>query len=210
MTQPLVSVIIPVYNVEKYLRECMDSVLNQTLKDIEVICVDDGSTDGSLEILRAYESKDSRVKVYTQNNKFAGVARNNGFSHATGKYCIFLDSDDRFEKNLLQKTYKKAEKDQADIVAFNFDRFDEFGKVEKRIGVHTELLPKNKAVFSYKDCPEYIMSVVNPTPWTKLYRTSFIAENNLKYEEISTTNDITFASVSVAVAKRISYLKDYL
>ena len=210
MTQPLVSVIIPVYNAEKYLRESLDAVLHQTLKDIEVICVDDGSTDGSLDILRDYESKDSRIKVYTQNNKFAGVARNNGFSHATGKYCIFLDSDDLFDKKLLEKTYNKAEKDHADIVAFNFDRFDEKGHIENRKGIHTEWLPKNTKVFSYRDCPDYIMSVVNPTPWTKLYRSSFISDNNLKFDEISTTNDISFASVSVAKAKRITYLKDCL
>ena len=208
MNQPLVSVIIPVYNVEKYLRECLDSVCNQTLEDIEIICVDDGSTDGSLSILRDYEAKDSRFKIYTQKNKFAGVARNNGFLHATGKYCIFLDSDDWFDKNLLKKTYLKAEKEQADIVAFNFSKFDVEGKVEKRTGIHTEWLPKNTEVFSYADCPDYIMSVVNPTPWTKLYRTSFVAENNLKFDEISTTNDITFASVSVASAKRITFLKD--
>ncbi len=209
MNQPLVSVIIPVYNVEKYLRECLDSVCNQTLEDIEIICVDDGSTDGSLRILRDYEAKDSRFKIYTQKNKFAGVARNNGFLHATGKYCIFLDSDDWFDKNLLKKTYLKAEKEQADIVAFNFSKFDVEGKVEKRTGIHTEWLPKNTEVFSYADCPDYIMSVVNPTPWTKLYRSSFVAENNLKFDEISTTNDITFASVSVASAKRITFLKDH-
>ena len=210
MNQPKVSVIIPVYNAEKYLRECLDSVVNQTLRDIEIICVDDGSTDGSLGILREYEAKDSRFRVFTQNRLFAGVARNQGFSHAIGKYCIFLDADDYFEHNLLEKCYEKAEADKADIVAFNFYCVYESGNEEKRIGIHTEWLPKIKTVFNYRDCPDYIMSVVNPTSWTKLYRTAFIAENHLKYEEISTTNDITFAAVSVAAAKRISVLNEYL
>ena len=89
-----VSVIIPVYNAEKYLRQCLDSVVNQTLRDIEIICVDDGSTDGSIEILREYEQKDSRVKVLCQKNQYAGVARNNGLSHASGEYVFFMDSDD--------------------------------------------------------------------------------------------------------------------
>ena len=96
-TTPKVSVIIPVYNVEDYLRQCLDSVINQTLKDIEIICVDDGSTDKSLEILHEYEKKDSRITVLTQKNQYAGVARNVGMSVATGKYFVFLDSDDFFE-----------------------------------------------------------------------------------------------------------------
>ena len=80
-----VSVIIPVYNTEKYLRQCLDSVVNQTLRDIEIICVDDGSTDGSIEILREYEQKDSRVKMLCQKNQYAGVARNNGLNYASGE-----------------------------------------------------------------------------------------------------------------------------
>ena len=95
-----VSVIIPVYNVEKYLRECIDSILNQTLRDLELICVDDGSTDGSLEILHEYEKADSRVKVLTQHNMGAGAARNKGLAIATGEYLSFLDSDDFFASGL--------------------------------------------------------------------------------------------------------------
>ena len=91
-----VSVILPVYNVEKYLKECLDSILNQTLQEIEVICVDDGSTDRSLEILREYEKKDKRVIVLTQENKGAGAARNKGLAIAKGEYLSFLDSDDFF------------------------------------------------------------------------------------------------------------------
>lgn len=89
-----VSVIIPVYNVEPYLKQCMDSVVGQTLKDIEIICVDDGSTDGSLDILKEYATEDSRIQIIEQKNAGAGAARNNGMRHATGKYLSFLDSDD--------------------------------------------------------------------------------------------------------------------
>ena len=92
-----VSVIIPVYNVEPYLKQCMDSVVGQTLKDIEIICVDDGSTDGSLDILKEYATEDSRIQIIEQKNAGAGAARNNGMRHATGKYLSFLDSDDFFE-----------------------------------------------------------------------------------------------------------------
>ncbi|MDO5139064.1 MAG: glycosyltransferase family 2 protein, partial [Oscillospiraceae bacterium] len=87
---PKVSVIIPVYNAEEYLRECLDSVVNQTLRDIEIICVDDGSTDGSLSVLREYEKGDPRVRVFTQPNINAGAARNKGLYNATGEYLSFL------------------------------------------------------------------------------------------------------------------------
>ena len=110
-----VSVIIPVYNVEPYLKQCMDSVVGQTLKDIEIICVDDGSTDNSLDILREYAAEDSRIQIIEQKNAGAGAARNNGMRYATGKYLSFLDSDDFFEPRMLEKAYDLAEKDQADL-----------------------------------------------------------------------------------------------
>lgn len=116
-----VSVIIPVYNVEPYLKQCMDSVVGQTLKDIEIICVDDGSTDGSLDILREYAAEDNRIQIIEQKNAGAGAARNNGMRHATGKYLSFLDSDDFFEPRMLEKAYDLAEKDQADFVAYKSD-----------------------------------------------------------------------------------------
>ena len=93
---PKVSVIIPVYNVEEYLRECLDSIVKQTLREIEIICVDDGSTDNSLEILKEYAKKDNRITVITQKNLHAGVARNAGLAVAKGEYLSFLDSDDFF------------------------------------------------------------------------------------------------------------------
>ena len=206
---PKVSVVIPVYNAEKYLRECLDSVVNQALKDIEIICVDDGSTDSSPEILREYAAKDSRVKVFSQEKSNSGAARNNGLLHACGEYCIFLDADDFFEPNLLEKSYKKALADKADIVAFHFYRYYENGTLEERKGVYREHITRGD-IFNYQDCPDFIMSIVNPTPWNKLYRTDFIRDHDLKFEEISSSNDITFASVSVAVAERVSILDERL
>ena len=113
---PKVSVIIPVYNVEKYLRECLDSVVNQTLREIEIICVDDGSTDSSLDILKEYASKDNRITVIGQQNLHAGVARNAGLAVARGEYLSFLDSDDFFELNMLAEMYNTAKKDGSDTV----------------------------------------------------------------------------------------------
>ena len=105
-TTPKVSVIIPVYNTEKYLRQCLDSIVNQTLIDIEIICIDDGSTDMSLKILEEYSRADSRFTILHQTNQYAGVARNRGLDEAKGKYIFFMDSDDYCDLQLLDKTVK--------------------------------------------------------------------------------------------------------
>ena len=111
-----VSIIIPIYNEEKYLEQCLDSICGQTWKETEIICIDDGSTDNSPRILESYAKKDSRIKIITQKNKFAGVARNRGMECASGKYLAFLDADDCYEPNMMEKMVWKAEANQSDIV----------------------------------------------------------------------------------------------
>ena len=210
MAEVKASVIIPVYNVEKYLRECLDSVTRQTLNDIEVICVDDGSTDGSLKILQEYTEKDKRIKVVSQQNKGAGTARNRGLTLAKGKYLYFMDSDDYCDKELLKKTVDMAEETGADIVAFHYYVFDEQGNMEKRNGYQKGKVPAVQKVISYRDLPDCIMSFINPTPWNKLYRRSFVENAGIRFEEISSTNDITFAGVSVAMAEKVALLNENL
>ena len=142
---PNISVIMPVYNQEKYLNECLDSVLRQTFQDIEIICVDDGSSDSSPSILKQYAKKDSRVRVLFQENQGAGSARNHGFSVANGKYVIFLDSDDIFEEKLLEKLFTKIEKTNSDVVVCRSDRFNQ--KTKKFVAcpwtIRKTLLPKD-------------------------------------------------------------------
>ena len=117
--QALISVIIPVYNVEEYLRECVDSVLNQTYKDSEIILVDDGSTDSSGEICDEYVEKDERISVIHQKNGGLSDARNTGLANANGKYIYFLDSDDYIAPNALETLYRVAEKESSEIVFFD-------------------------------------------------------------------------------------------
>lgn len=210
MINPKISIIIPVYNVENYLDSCLNSLKNQTFQEFEVICVDDGSTDTSPDILHRYAQEDDRFTFLTQNNHGAGTARNTGLAAARGEYVIFLDSDDLFSSTLLEKSYTAIVEYQADIAAFNFTQFDEDGSKTWRQGIHNDWLPADQKVFNYTDCPDLIMSIINPTPWNKLYRKNFILENNLKFEEISSSNDITFAAVSVACAKRITFITDSL
>ena len=114
-----VSVIVPVYNVELYLEECLDSIINQTFKEIEIILVNDGSTDSSSEIIEFYALKDSRIVILTQPNGGVSVARNTGIKKASGKYILFVDSDDTLLSNSIEVLYQKAEETGADIVIGN-------------------------------------------------------------------------------------------
>ena len=210
MKQPTISVIMPVYNAQQYLEETIRSVQEQTFFDYEVIFVDDESTDASRRILNRIAEEDPRFRVLQQNKRGAGAARNLGFSHARGEYVIFLDSDDLFSPVLLEKLYAAITEVRADIAACNFSRLDDNGKETQPQGVHTEWIPDGLTVFSYRDTPDYIMRVIHPTPCNKLYRTAFIRETGLKFEELSSVNDLTFAAVSVAAAERVTHIPNSL
>ena len=149
---PKVSVIIPVYNTEEYLRECLDSVVNQTLKDIEIICIDDGSTDSSLDILKEYAKKDNRITVLKQKNQSSGIARNAGLSIAQGKYLSFLDSDDLFELELLESLYKKIISTKSDIAICDADKFDSEGNNYNLKMLNLKNVPEKNS-FSQNDIP---------------------------------------------------------
>ena len=119
-SNPKVSIVVPIYNVEKYLRQCLDSIVNQTLKDIEIICVDDGSKDSSPEIIEEYVKKDSRVKVITKENSGYGNSMNRGFDMATGEYIGIVESDDYADPDMFEKLYDIAKKNDLDIVKSGF------------------------------------------------------------------------------------------
>ena len=209
--EPKVSVIIPVYNVEQYLRECLDSVVNQTLKEIEIICVDDGSTDSSLEILKEYAEKDNRITVMKQTNLHAGVARNAGLAVARGEYLSFLDSDDWFELNMLEESYKKACEQNADIVIFNWTVVDEIKN--KRLlstdGVPFFVKEKLKYDVNYNFAQEIsnnLFFISNPAPWNKLYKRDFILESSIRFQNLTCCNDIGFNTSALALSKKINII----
>ena len=117
---PLVSVVIPVYNVESYLRQCMDSVVNQTYRNLEIVCVNDGSPDRSIDILREYEQKDKRIKIIEIENQGLSGARNVGTAHCTGDYLIYLDSDDWIDFDTVEVALKAVTEYDVDIVLWNY------------------------------------------------------------------------------------------
>ncbi len=174
---PKISVIIPVYNVESYLRQCLDSVVNQTMREIEIICVNDGSTDSSGRILDEYAARDDRFVIINQENAGQSVARNKGIRLAKGEYIVFLDSDDWFDVTLCEKAYNRAKESNADIVSFGFDCV--------RGTEHTPLTMEYLDSHSLKNV---LLRLKNRNSfwnviWDQLYRTTFLRDNQIYFLE---------------------------
>ena len=207
MNRPQISIIIPIYNTEKYLKQCLDSLIEQTFKDIEIICVNDGSTDNSKNILEKFAAEDNRFVILNQENQGASRARNKAINLAKGDYILFLDSDDFFAPQMLEKSYNKALASDADITIFQFQSFDNktnsFGSVS---GINIENIPE-EALFTHKDCPK-IFPTFYAVVWNKLYKTQFIKENKLEFQEIPCSEDISFCFESLALASKILVLKE--
>ncbi len=201
-----VSVVVPVFNGERHLKQCVDSLLCQTLRNVEFIFVDDGSTDRSMEFLRGYRKRDDRIRILTQRNQYAGVARNNGMEEATGKYIIFLDSDDFFLPTMLEEAYEHAEKHQAEITIFGYSKYD-----DRRRSVLRPPLPRfPKTCFSVRRIGEDFFLMYNPEPWNKLFLRSFITEHELRFQNIRKCNDTYFTHMAAYLSDRIVFLRKRL
>ena len=204
METPRVSVIIPVYNAEKYLRGCIDSVLGQSLRELEVICVDDGSTDGSAAILKEYAEKDSRVHVLHQENKGAGAARNLGIDAARGEFAAFIDADDWAEKGYCSELAKCADEHSADIVVCRAQRFDDAtGEPLPSDWMLKEQYLPGKA-FAPEDIKKYIFQFTYGQVWDKLFRRELLTANGIRFPEIRAAEDTSFAYISLLSARRIA------
>lgn len=174
---PKVSVIVPVFNTEEYLEKCLDSLTNQTLEDIEIICVDDGSTDNSSKILQEYSKLDSRIKIITQGNKKQGAARNNGVINATGEYIGYVDSDDWVDYDYYEDLYNAAKKYDSDIAIAANVRVGN-GKTKERLHFDEEKVYKN-----LQDKLDICKQFKNECPTNKIYRKTFLEQNNIVWPE---------------------------
>lgn len=200
-----VSVIIPVYNGERYLRQCIESLLVQTLKNIEIICIDDGSTDSSLLILQEYEHQyPGKFVILSQRNSGAGCARNKGMEVARGRYLSFLDADDFFEKEMLKHASLYCEENNLDFCVFRSDKYyNNSGRYEKiPWTIKKSYLPSQK-VFSAKDVSLYIFQIFNGWAWDKLYKKDFINKIKIEFQGLRTTNDAFFVFLANVHANRI-------
>lgn len=199
-----ISVIVPIYNGGSYLSETLDSIVNQTVGNIEVICVNDGSTDNTPSILAEFHRRDRRFTVINQPNSGPGAARNTGLDHANGQFVIMLDADDVYEPDLLENLVSCAKSNNADVVVCRSTQFEDQSKrpLESWWTIKNAQLPK-KEVFNYKDMPDFIFSAFIGWPWDKLYKRSFVEENRLRFPELSNSEDLFFVFLSLTKASSI-------
>ncbi len=211
-----VSVIIPVYNVEKYISQCLNSIINQSLNDIEIICVNDGSTDSSSSILEQYAHNDNRIKIINQVNQGQGVARNNAIKQANGEYIVFVDPDDWLVDGALEKIYKFISINKADVIQFNYINYYEENKIKKYDSAaknfkklfHYDLL-KNK-FYICKNLGKNCLANMSMVVWNKAYSTNFIKQNNIHFAPSKHAEDHLFTLMSLLNTDKIYYLDEYL
>lgn len=175
---PKVTVLVPVYNVEKYLRQCMESIVNQTLKDIEIICINDGSTDASLEILKEYGSRDSRITIVDKQNTGYGNSMNIGLEMANGEYIGIIESDDFAELDMFDTLYSLAKEDNLDVARSEFYYYD--NNTGRDTKSNSDYVPHNKVI---RPSDELSVFYQQPSIWANIYRKSFIKNNKIKFLE---------------------------
>ncbi len=204
-----VSIVMPVYNAAEFLRESVGDILKQNMEEFELICVNDGSTDESAEILKEFQNKDARVKVLYQDNAGAGAARNKGLGIAGGKYVLFLDADDRFESTMLEELWNRAEETTADIVIFGADCF-QYGTERRRAA--SWLLDKKYLTDEYvedgvirRDVKmEILYKISTNVVWNKFFKNEFIQDNQLTFQEIYAVDTMYFVMLALAYAERMA------
>ena len=211
-----VSVIIPVYNVENYLRQCLDSLINQTLKEIEIICVNDGSTDTSPQILEEYAHKDGRIQIINIENSGVGASRKTGLDVSNGDFIAFVDSDDWVKLDAYEKLYSHAVLNHSDIVFFNTESYDEnkdnyiFLDRYDIIKYFEDNKIDFKLNFNYKDIKPFVLNR-NFAAWNKLYKSEFLkGYNDFYFPKHITFEDVPFHVQVMLRAKRISFRTEKL
>lgn len=203
---PKVSVVMSVYNGEKFLMQTLDSVLAQTLREIEILLVCNGSTDSTLSIMQEYAGKDSRIRVYPKEFAGAGTGRNYGLARATGKYVSFLDGDDLFEPDMLSRLYAYAESHQAEIVAFGSDKMYPNGSYAANNYPIMQNLP-NQDVFSALEMRSCFRTI-SYNGWDKFFLRQFLMDNQLHFLDQSLHEDTYLCLTSICCAQRICVLPD--
>ena len=203
---PKISVIVPVYNTAQYLPRCLDSILNQDFEAYEVICVNDGSSDNSIEILREYENKSSKIKVINQANSGVATTRNTALKHAKGEYLAFLDSDDFVREHYLSRLYDAAIDTRSDIVICNFYRYYEQINLAKPV-----LYKFRRGVFDKHEILKGLIpdNLIHSYLWNKLWKRE-IFENystfpNMKFEDFAVMSQLMYKADKIAVINDALY-----
>lgn len=205
--EPVVSLVIPVYNSARYLRQCLDSVTGQTYQNLEIICINDGSADDSLAILKEYAAGDNRIRIFSKENegKGAASARNLGLKNASGEYIQFIDSDDFFESDMVEILVEKAVDTGSDVVICAGQAFDDEKQCVAGRLPHPDLYyAPDMESFSWKDCPEYICEIADNYAWNKLFRRQLLIGHGLSFTPIPISDDQDISMIAPIVAKRVA------
>lgn len=211
--RPKISVIVPIYNAELYLEQCIESVLNQTLRDIELLLIDDGSTDNSIRICEKYKKRDNRIQLYTNKNVGQGLERNFGIKKATGEYIAFLDSDDQYNKNMLEKLYQKAIETNADMVSCRIVDIHD-GKIMKEHLVNDKVLSSCQEIkaamadlISYEEKDGYSGCIA---VWDSIFRRDIIENKDIHFfsERYIYSEDLLFKLMFMSYAKIIAFCNE--
>ncbi len=207
-----VSVVMPIYNACRYIRPALDSILSQTLSDIEVICVDDGSTDTSLDMLKIYQKNDSRIRIITETNAGPALARNNGLKRSRGEYVVFLDADDFYEIDLLEKLYTLALNNDLDIAIAGYDIYNNKKATFKENSESEQAkIYEGFVVTSKNEHPDEILQSTTGAAWNKLFKRSFLMEKGITFlEDTMMFEDVYFTVCAMAFAERVAKLPDVL
>ena len=207
-----VSVIMPIYNAYDYLGPAIDSVLSQTLTEIELICVDDGSTDSSYDLIKEYQKKDERVRIVTETNAGPALARNNGIKRARGEYLAFLDADDFFEPKLLEKLYNAAKERDLDIAITDYNIFNNRKSLfDSAQPEEYEDIYEENGVTSKSLAPDKIFLSTNGAAWNKLFRRSFVIEKQLSFlQDVKIYEDVYFVVSALSLAERVGKVFEVL
>lgn len=214
MNTPKVSIVVPCYNVERYLHQCIDSVVNQTLKDIEIICVNDGSTDSTLSIIQEYAKKDERIKIIDKANSGYGDSMNRGFDLATGEYIGIIESDDYADLDMFEKLYYTASQNKLDVVKSGYYLYYSIPKERNEKQVIVSKIMCNKTFCPTTDFKAKMEMVeffnIKPTIWSAIYRKDFIRENNIRFNPTpgASFQDASFNFKVWSCAERVQLLQD--
>ena len=201
-----VSICIPIYNVEKYLRECLDSIINQSLKEIEIICINDGSTDGSPEILDEYAQKDSRIKVINKENSGYGASMNRALDYATGEYIGIIESDDFAQIDMFENLYNIAKDNDAEIVKSDWYKY---WSLDKFVCKGNNITPAKTGYITNFEEDNSILRI-NPSIWSGIYKKEFLDANNIRFLETpgASYQDLSFTFKLYTLAKRVILTDD--
>ena len=207
---PKVSVILPVYNVAAYLKHSLSCLLNQTLREIEIICVDDGSSDASVDIIREFMAKDARIRLFQDEHSFAGSARNTGLDRAVGEWVVFFDPDDYCDATMLEELYAPAQEYRLDVLLCGF--YNDSGQRKSYEGPFSKLFVNDflrGKIFNARDLGDFVWGLI-VYPFNKIYRREFLIKKKIRFQTIQNTNDASFAyEVAIAADRMMVHNKAY-